>query len=121
MSAYIYIRDQRDYKIDNVYKIAETLSLSETQSLFSSRELESGFMIGAFSFDKQHVKSVKKQLCEYLKNYEFYFEQNGRMISGKNFYKRECLSSIEKFFEEYFSKSGTYHQLSNEELALINA
>ena len=116
MYGYIYVRDQRDYAVDNVYKIGKTTSPRERNNTYKTGECCEGFFLKIYRFDESIIDSLERKLQKYLEKKNLHFESK-KTGSGTEFFKRDCLPFIDKFFE----KTGLdYYQLSPEEIFNIN-
>ena len=104
---YIYIRSNKYWDIDNVYKFGQTVNILDIEKIYRRNELVKGHykMIIEIPFDIQieDNEKLKKQLKEELekleKDFEIYFKKfNIQNDGGTGFYNKSILSEIENYF-----------------------
>ena len=97
MPSYIYIRDNKWFKTENVYKVGITTSIKDRNSTYITGELHKGIYVKIYEFD---VNQEKLRIIDNLFKREFnhlniYFD------GGTEFYKRNIINDIEDFFNKY--------------------
>ncbi len=114
MYGYIYVRDQRDYVINDVYKVGKTIHLLERNNTYKTGEVSKGFYLKIYRFGESVIDKIEKSLQIYLKKKDLYYPTDN---GGLEFFKRTCLPYIDKFFENIGVE---YHQLTQSEMDEIN-
>ena len=126
---YIYIRSNKYWDIDNVYKFGQTVNILDIEKIYRRNELVKGHykMIIEIPFDIQiedneklkekSKKQLKEELEKLEKDFENYFKKfNIQNDGGTGFYNKSILSDIENYFIENKIKCKFLSETEIEEL-----
>ena len=108
---FIYIRETKDWKSDNIVKLGKTQNIINRESTYITGEYYRGYYLNVYKLnsDSQSLLNIiDKFLINELKEYHKY---NG---GGKEFYSKEILTKVDNILIEFFS--GKYKKLTQEEI-----
>jgi hypothetical protein len=94
---YIYIRDNKWYMQNNVYKVGITTSIKDRSNTYITGEIYRGFYVKIYEL---HVNQSQLHLIDnsiknkFKKDYNIYFD------GGKEFYNRLIINEIEPYLNE---------------------
>ena len=107
MSFYLYIRENKYWNSENIYKIGITKNIPECHSQYIKNELEAGSFIIIFEIYELDMILFDNNFKEYFKEYNYYIN------AGKEFYYKNIIPNIIKYL---FEKKINYRMLSNNEI-----
>jgi hypothetical protein len=122
---YIYIRSNKYWDIDNVYKFGQIDNIFNIEKIYRKNEFTKGHykMIIEIPFDieikdnEKSKKELKEQLGKIEKDFENYFIKfNIKKNGGNGFYDKSILSKIENYFIENKIKCKFLSEIKIEEL-----
>ena len=113
MPSYIYIRDNKWFESENVYKVGITTSIKDRNSTYITGELHKGIYVKIYEFDvnQEKLRIIDNLFKRDFKHLNIYFD------GGTEFYKRNIINDIEDFFNKYNLKFITKNE---EELKRLN-
>ena len=91
--SYIYIRDNKWFKCENVYKVGITTSIKDRNNSYITGELYRGFFVKIYEFDinEEKLREIDNLLKEKFKYLNIYFD------GGTEFYHRSIINLIENY------------------------
>ena len=98
MPGYIYIRDNKWFKSENVYKVGITsTSIIDRSSSYITGEIYKGIYVKIYEFDvnKEKLRIIDNLLKREFNHLNIYFD------GGTEFYDRIIIDNIEAFFNKY--------------------
>ena len=114
MPCYIYIRDNKWFKSENVYKVGITsTSIIDRSSSYITGEIYKGIYVKIYEFDinKEKLRIIDNLLKREFNHLNIYFD------GGTEFYDRIIIDNIEDFFNKYNLKFITKNE---EDLKRLN-
>ena len=105
MPGYIYIRDNKWFKSENVYKVGITsTSIIDRSSSYITGEIYKGIYVKIYEFDvnKEKLRIIDNLLKREFNHLNIYFD------GGTEFYDRIIIDNIEAFFNKYNLKFAKY-------------
>ena len=114
MTGYIYIRDNKWFKSENVYKVGITsTSIIDRSSSYITGEIYKGIYVKIYEFDvnKEKLRIIDNLLKREFNHLNIYFD------GGTEFYDRIIIDNIEAFFNKYNLKFITKNE---EDLKRLN-
>ena len=111
---YIYIRDNKWYVENNVYKVGITTSIKDRSNTYITGELYRGFYVKIYELkvNQSMLKIIDNKIKnKFKKDYNIYFD------GGTEFYNRKILNIIEPYLNELNIK---FTSKTEDELKRIN-
>jgi len=111
---YIYIRDNKWYMENNVYKVGITTSIKDRSNTYITGELYRGFYVKIYELrvNQSMLKTIDKNITDnFKKDYNIYFD------GGTEFYNRKIINMIEPYLNELNIK---FISKTEDELKRIN-
>ena len=97
MSCYFYIRDNKWFKFENVYKVGITTSIKDRNNTYITGELFRGIYVKIYQLEinEKKLRIIDNLFKKDFKNLNIYFD------GGTEFYDRSIINDIEAFFNKY--------------------
>ena len=111
---YIYIRDNKWYMENNVYKVGITTSIKDRSNTYITGELYRGFYVKIYELkvNQSQLRLIDNLITDYFKkDYNIYFD------GGTEFYNRIIINMIEPYLNELNIK---FISKTEDELKRIN-
>ena len=111
---YIYIRDNKWYMENNVYKVGITTSIKDRSNTYITGEIYRGFYVKIYELrvNQSMLKTIDNNIKDnFKKDYNIYFD------GGKEFYDRKIINMIEPYLNELNIK---FISKTEDELKRIN-
>jgi hypothetical protein len=112
MAFYLYVRENKYWNHENIYKIGITTNIPERHSQYIKHELEAGTFILVFEINDFDWFFFDNNFKDFFKEYNCY--QN----AGTEFYYRQIVPHIIPYFMQ---KDINYRMLSNNDIETYNS
>jgi superfamily II DNA or RNA helicase len=109
MSGYIYVRKNKYWDLDNVYKLGKTLNIPNRNNNYITSELVKGKFIMVLEMNDNIIDVVESKLKKYFEKINLHVIYD----AGTEFYKRDIINKIIPYLNTYDLK---YKILSNDEI-----
>ena len=107
MAFYLYIRENKYWNIENIYKISITKNIAESHSQYIKNELEAGSFIIIFEIYELDMNFFDNNFKDFFIKYNYFIN------AGKEFYYKNIIPNIIKYL---YQKGIKYRMLSNDEI-----
>ena len=112
MAFYLYVRENKYWNHENIYKIGITSNIQESHNIYIKHELEAGTFILVFEINEIDIAFFES-------DFKCFFREYNRYVNGATeLYYRQIVPHIIPYL---FQKEINYRMLSNNDIETSNS